>query len=58
MTLAQKLARDPLGNGLALVVLAGMILSLFAVHRRLTDAASEAGAYPSWHASALAWPTT
>ena len=54
MTLAQRLARDPVGNSLALVVLAGMILSLFAVHRRLTDAASEAGAWPRWSVPALA----
>ena len=42
MTVAQKLARDPLGNALALVVLAGMVFSVCFVsyHYFRTDARS------------------
>jgi uncharacterized membrane protein/thiol-disulfide isomerase/thioredoxin len=54
MTLAQKLARDPVGNSLALVVLAGMILSLIGVGRRLRGASVQAGAWPRWSVPTLA----
>jgi uncharacterized membrane protein len=54
MTLAQRLARDPVGNSLALLVLAGMILSLIGVGRRLTGVSAQAGAWPRWSIPALA----
>lgn len=54
MTLAQRLARDPVGNSLALVVLAGMILSLIGVGRRLRGASAQVGEWPSWSVPALA----
>lgn len=54
MTLAQKYARDPFGNGLALAVLAGMVLSLIAVFRRLSNTSAEAAEWPRWSIFALA----
>jgi len=52
-TLADKWARDPVGNSLALAVLAGMLFSIFSIGYRAIAAAPSSTPWPGWVIPAL-----